>query len=167
VTEFRIIPEWPGYIAGDDGTIWAEDWWGNRKLKPTLEDGYHRMRLKTVDGKIKYRYAHQLVLLAFVGPKPHADSHTRHLDGDPGNNCLENLCYGTAAENADDTRRHGRHRKGVDNFQGQKTHCPQNHEYSPENTKITAKGERLCKACRTEQQRRYDAKRVRNRRVTG
>lgn len=33
---------------------------------------------------------------------------TRHLDGDPGNNALSNLCWGTRQENAQDKVRHGR-----------------------------------------------------------
>jgi hypothetical protein len=33
---------------------------------------------------------------------------TRHLNGDPGDNRLANLAYGTPAENAADRRAHGR-----------------------------------------------------------
>jgi hypothetical protein len=41
---------------------------------------------------------------------------------------------------------------------GLKTHCPQGHEYTEENTKFT-KGRRYCKQCaRDYQKRRYDAK---------
>ena len=41
-----------------------------------------------------------------------------------------------------------------------KTHCPQNHEYSPENTRITSVGGRTCRACeRRRAQRARDRKR--------
>lgn len=49
---------------------------------------------------------HRLVLAAFVGPCP-AGYQCRHLDGDPANNHVSNLRWGTAQENADDRARHG------------------------------------------------------------
>jgi DNA-binding NarL/FixJ family response regulator len=36
----------------------------------------------------------------------------RHLDGDPANNQLENLAYGSAKENAADCIAHGRRHRG-------------------------------------------------------
>ena len=53
---------------------------------------------------------HRLVLEAFVGPMPEA-METRHLDGNPANNCLDNLRYGTRAENEADKRLHAKPRK--------------------------------------------------------
>jgi len=50
---------------------------------------------------------HHAVLLAFVGPRPEG-METRHLDGDPTNNVVTNLAWGTRGENAADTRKHGR-----------------------------------------------------------
>jgi hypothetical protein len=49
---------------------------------------------------------HRVVLEAFVGPCPEG-MECRHLDGDRRNNRLDNLCWGTRAENWDDKRRHG------------------------------------------------------------
>jgi len=54
----------------------------------------------------KIRLVHQLVLEAFVGPRKEG-METRHLDGDPANNRLENLRWGTPLENAADKIRHG------------------------------------------------------------
>ena len=48
---------------------------------------------------------HRLVLLAFIGE---ASSMCCHEDGNPLNNHLSNLRYGTAQDNADDRSRHGR-----------------------------------------------------------
>ncbi len=67
--------------------------------------GYRRVAL-CKDGTIKNFYVHGLVLLAFVGPKPEG-LEVRHLDGNPANNHLENLRYGTKAENAKDRAVHG------------------------------------------------------------
>ena len=58
-------------------------------------------------GGRKLRKVHHLVLEAFVEPKPQGKM-CRHLDGDPQNNSLENLRWGTCAENAQDKIRHGR-----------------------------------------------------------
>ena len=52
---------------------------------------------------------HTLLLDAFIGPRS-SNVETRHLDGDPRNNMLSNLCYGTRAENAADRLVHGRQR---------------------------------------------------------
>lgn len=49
---------------------------------------------------------HQLVLLAFVGPCPKGYA-CRHLDGDPKNNHLSNLEWGTYTENNRDRIAHG------------------------------------------------------------
>lgn len=39
-----------------------------------------------------------------------------------------------------------------------KTHCPQGHEYSDENTLVNTKGSRVCKMCKAEIQRKYRAR---------
>lgn len=51
------------------------------------------------------------MLCAFVGPRPEK-AEIRHLDGNPSNNTLENLAYGTARENKNDMIRHGRMVRG-------------------------------------------------------
>lgn len=87
---------------------------------------------------------HSVALAAFVGPRPEGLD-IRHLNGIPDDNRVTNLVYGTAAENAADRdKRHGR------NFQSNKTHCPQRHKYTEENTYVTPNGVRQCKACRIE-----------------
>lgn len=63
------------------------------------------------DGVRKMWHVHQLVLLAFVGPRP-AGLETRHLDGNAWNNQLSNLCYGTVKENKADMEKHGRSQRG-------------------------------------------------------
>ena len=63
--------------------------------------GYVRVK---INGRRKA--VHRLVLEAFVGPCPDG-CETRHLDGNPSNNSLWNLLYGTASENWNDRRQHG------------------------------------------------------------
>ncbi|WP_439621469.1 HNH endonuclease signature motif containing protein [Gemmata sp.] len=57
-------------------------------------------------GKRRRVNVHRLILEAFVGPCP-LGMETRHLDGDRLNNRLDNLAWGTPAENAADRIRHG------------------------------------------------------------
>jgi hypothetical protein len=71
-------------------------------LRPTAgRQGYQKVDLDDVTCAV-----HTLVLNAFVGPRP-AGHECRHLDGDPANNALTNLAWGTHAENYRDKVRHG------------------------------------------------------------
>lgn len=63
------------------------------------------------NGVRTYRFLHCMVLEAFVGPCP-AGMETRHLDGDPKNNWLGNLKWGTPQENARDSIIHGTFARG-------------------------------------------------------
>lgn len=131
----------------------------NTKTGKTLsgwinEDGYRRVTLSDENGKKKTPYVHLLVAEAFIGPRP-PDQQVRHWDGNPLNNRLDNLLYGTPSENVLDTVRYGNH------TQARKTHCPQGHEYSEENTYIFPNGARHCKTCRAESQQKFEAQYVR------
>lgn len=63
-------------------------------------------------GKLKTLKKHVLVCTAFHGPKPTPHHQVRHLDGNRRNNHKDNLCWGTAKDNADDREQHGTHPKG-------------------------------------------------------
>lgn len=67
----------------------------------TLRQGYRRVNL--CGCKIT---VHQLVMLVFVGKCP-TDCEIRHLDGNPNNNNLSNLRYGTHSQNMRDRNVHG------------------------------------------------------------
>ena len=57
-------------------------------------------------GRGNSKCVHDLVLRTFVGP-PALGHECRHLNGDPSDNRLENLCWGTRSENNVDAVRHG------------------------------------------------------------
>jgi HNH endonuclease/NUMOD4 motif len=79
---------------------------------PPNKYGYPECAPQT-KGNVRTRLVHQMVLEAFVGPaKP--GQVCRHLDGNPGNSRLDNLAWGTMAENSQDTIRHGRVKRGED-----------------------------------------------------
>jgi hypothetical protein len=63
------------------------------------------------------------------------------------------LFVGTASDNNADMDRKGRARRGV--RQVERTHCPQGHEYTPENTRIHPPHRRSCITCVTERSRQH------------
>ena len=107
----KQIPGHPGYGVDRDGAVWSNrksiggQW---RRLKPAVKKGGYRfVNIRREDGSPHTAVVHRLVLLAYVGePLPH-QTQTRHLDGNPANNRLSNLKWGTPAENSADMRRHG------------------------------------------------------------
>lgn len=134
------IPGYEGhYEVSDQGQVRSRKY-GRCRVLHVYPDtgGYPHLGLH-LDGVKLAWCVHRLVMLAFVGPRP-SHLEIRHLDGDVGNARLDNLTYGTKSENAQDTLRHG------NNWHKKKTHCPQGHAYSAENT--YHKGtRRVCIAC--------------------
>lgn len=118
--------------------------------------GHHQVRIGGRSGR--WRTVHQLVLEAFVGPIP-PGMEVRHLNGDPTDNRLENLAYGTHSENMRDRLAHGTdpHLKN--------THCPHGHAYDEQNTLMrkiwpTERRYRICRTCTNAAKRRNYAARV-------
>jgi hypothetical protein len=79
--------------------------------QPDLNGRTYRAVGLRVDNIRTRRTIHSLVLEAFVGPRP-PGSVTRHLNGCPDDNRLENLAWGTHSENILDMDRHGRMHHG-------------------------------------------------------
>lgn len=90
----------------------------------------------------KTRLVHQLVCESFYGPRPKG-MEVRHLNDIPSDNRVQNLRWGTRAENA-----HDRVRNGIE-WQSNKTECPRGHPLSGENLAPwqLLKGRRECLAC--------------------
>ena len=158
---WKPIPEWEEfYEVSNDGRVRRFDYWqpggnGARRLIPagpvsTWEnsDGYTNVELKRKKRRV-LASVHVLVLEAFTGPRPLPDSVARHLDGNPANNTLANLAWGTPAENTQDMIRHGRH------VNLRKAECPRGHPYDAANTRVKRDGRRGCRACQREYDRSY------------
>lgn len=130
---------------------------GGQRISPgkvltpgTYDDGHKHVTFTTPGIRRTYQ-VHKLVLLAFVGPCPEG-LQVRHLNGIPDDNRLENLTYGTPAENMAD-----RDHVHQTNYQSNKTHCGVcGNPYDEENT-YWYKGSRQCQNCRrTYRQRRQE-----------
>ncbi len=96
-------------------------------------------------------WLHRLVAKAFLGPCPQ-DLEVRHRDGNPANNRLTNLVYGTRSENALDRVAHGTDRNA------RKTHCKWGHEFDFANTLLQINGSRKCRRCKAARDNRRYAK---------
>lgn len=105
---YNPIPSVAGYLVGTDGSVWGErtrtrihsgKW---RQLRPTPMSSGHLV--VNILGKL--RYVHHLVLEAFVGPCPPGMECRHFPDRDPANNKLENLSWGTHADNLRDRKIH-------------------------------------------------------------
>ena len=81
-----------------------------REMRPDVgEQGHRRVQLISPDGTPQRIGVHRLVLTAFDRPPLHGEQGC-HRDGDPSNNALPNLRWGSQSENWSDRVRHGNHR---------------------------------------------------------
>lgn len=119
----KKIPRFPGYAVTKDGRVWSmsrkltdgREWYG-RWLKPTTnKDGYLVVHL-CKNSRSYTRHIHRLVLETYTGLCP-SEMQCRHLNGNPGDNRLDNLCWGTCSNNFQDSVR-----LGVINRKGEKAH---------------------------------------------
>lgn len=120
---WRPVPGWEGrYSVSDQGRVRSTDMLvrcrggklasrSGRVLAPAQKQGRY-WAVTLADGDTRRQYLlHDLVLLAFVGPRPDGQQ-GRHLDDDRGNNRLSNLCYGTPKANGEDKVRNEKAARG-------------------------------------------------------
>lgn len=84
----------------------------SRDLQPMSPDAGEQGHLRVTlyrDGTPSRELVHRLVLTAFVR-RGLPSEQGRHLDGDPSNNVVSNLAWGTQADNWKERKRHGNHR---------------------------------------------------------
>lgn len=119
-------------------------------LNPNVHhSGYLRVNLQE-GGRRSEQLVHWIIAATFLGQRPEG-MEIRHLDGDPANNSLSNLVYGTSKENKLDIKQHGTH------AMKQRTHCPLGHELAGHNLVAAEalRGHRKCRACNTARARAH------------
>lgn len=160
---WRDIPGWEGYYAvSDTGLVKSLDrvlmrnngapqTIRSRLLRLTKDGrGYWQAHLYRDQQRV-HMSVHVAVALAFVGPRPFVGAEVRHLDDNKYNNAPDNLAWGTQSENMFDRVTNGIHHNAI------KTRCPQDHEYTDENTYHPPSGGRVCRKCLAERMKRYNS----------
>lgn len=151
---WRPILGHPNYEVSDAGRVRSFHGGGRGPrilATPVSKRGYPRVTLYT-DRRPSYEKVHVLVACAFLGPCP-TGFEVRHLNGNPCNNAAGNLAYGNRSRNLLDAVAHGTHAMTA------RTHCPADHPYDDENTRIDGRGRRNCRACeRTRGLAKYHAR---------
>lgn len=123
---------WEKVRKGDAGDCW--EWTANRH-----QFGYGMFAVRNVP-TTAMRVAWELT----YGPIPSGLHVCHHCDNPPCCNPAH-LFLGTAKDNLGDAARKGRTQR----YNAEKTHCPEGHEYTLENTRIcTRRDGRTYRACR-------------------
>lgn len=105
------MKEIPGYsmqYATEQGEIFSERSGALQRKPMRLHNGYYRVNLRddSYPAKTCVVPVHRIILETFVGKRPDGCV-CRHLNGNPLDNRLSNICWGTPKENAQDSLRHG------------------------------------------------------------
>lgn len=117
--EVRKVVGFPGYWITDEAKVYSTREestgrivpWKWKEMAITIDGGYRTVGL--CRGKKQYhRRVARMMLESFKGMPKKKGEHCRHLDGNPLNDTLENLAWGSCKDNMQDKVRHGRSSKG-------------------------------------------------------
>jgi hypothetical protein len=113
------IPGYPGYLVTACGQVQGpgKPGIGPTWLRPGTDAKGYKVVCISIAGVRRSLRVHRLALLAFQGEPPEGKPLVRHLDGDPSNNRLENLAYGSFIDNERDKIAHGTVMRGARNPQ--------------------------------------------------
>ena len=167
------VPGFPDYEVSELGQV-ASIKRGERQILAGGKNdmGYRNVLLYT-NGTRVGRRVHQLVALAFIGPRPEG-LEIRHLDGNQLNNAASNHAYGTAEENYWDKKLHNGTLLIVPGAKvyrtparRRQTHCKHGHERNDANTYVNPDGREICRPCATRCQVESRRRRIARRRAAG
>lgn len=112
--EWRVLENYPLYRVSNTGRVQSKakkvtdvkqpTEWREKKIWYD-KGGYGHVTL----GRGVKKRVHLLVIRAFIGEKPNIEDNLecRHMDGNPANNHISNLSWGTPKENQSDQYAHG------------------------------------------------------------
>ena len=159
VETWKDHPDYPVIQVSDQGRVYrkprnvirGDDTYRLSGRIAALNTGSKSGHLKVsirMNGRYYHAWVHRLVLEAFVGPCP-PGMETRHLNGNPKDNRLVNLAWGTPSENSQDTKDHG-------HVPVRRDACKRGHAFTPENTYQPPRrpGERHCRECQRQRNRK-------------
>lgn len=113
--QLKDISGFSDYAITRDGRVWSKPiinrGRGNRRgrwLKPNCKPTGHLLVVLQKNGKSYSSWVHRLVLETYIGPCPRKQG-CRHLNSNPADNRLGNLCWGTQKENMQDSIKNGTH----------------------------------------------------------
>lgn len=128
------------------------------EVEGTRVKGYGYTRVTVGHLSQRGLYAHRVAFEQAWGITLRADQVVRHTCDNPGCVNVLHLMVGTQGDNMDDMNGRGR---GFGAMQRAKTHCPQGHEYTAENTYARDNGRaRQCKPCTIARSRARRAQKV-------
>lgn len=129
MVRWKAIPNYPGYRVGSDGSVWSQRVTGRRGrggitkdtpwkslvLSPHGSTKRYRSVMLRQNGRSFRHLVHNLLLLAFRGPRPEGywGCHRNDIGHD---NRLSNLRWGTPKSNGRDKIRNGRQSRGEQHF---------------------------------------------------
>jgi len=99
----KPIAGWPDCQISADGRVWRG---GKEKTVYVARNGYKSVNFSR-SNKSHVLTIHRLLALTFIGEPPTPKHEVCHINGDPLDNRLENLRWGTRSENVQDAIRHG------------------------------------------------------------
>ena len=162
-TDWKAIPGYEGYYeCTSDGRVRSVDrlvpmpvnQWNpkgranraqSRELaQQTQKTGYRAVKL-AVNGVFKSHRVHRIVMLTHGPEMPEGSTLVLHGNGNPSDNRIENLRWGTTTENMHDMVSHGT------SSSQQKNACPKGHPYDL----LDSRGRRSCRTCRAESSRMF------------
>lgn len=100
------VLDFPGYYVSEDGRIISFLRRNPHILTPIRSRTGHLYIFLYRRGQMTKVWIHRAVLMAFKRP-PSEGEECRHLNGDPKDNRIFNLKWGSKQDNADDRRLHG------------------------------------------------------------
>lgn len=113
---------------------------------PVNSRGYGRVSVQVRPGFRRWRFTHRVTYEHFIGPIP-AGLVLDHKE------CDTSLCCNPWHLLPTSNRQNILRGNGLSARRARQTHCKRGHEFTPENTAVSLRGQRNCRTCKNERRR--------------